>query len=143
MQEQLPITPPPVTHNPALDNRSIPELLKETWEETEKLFRQELELAVTELESRAKRAKTDLISASIAGAALYAGMLSLLAAVILLLSLAVAPWVAALIVGAATTIVGVALLAKAKKGLDPDNLKPERTVRSVKRDVQMLKEAVK
>jgi hypothetical protein len=122
--------------------RPLRELLSELWENSEKLVRQEFELALTELDNRIEKAKTALMSAAIGGAVLYAGVLAMVAALILLLAEVMAPWLAALIVGVAAASGGVLLLQKAKKA-KPENLKLERTAQSVRRDVQTFEEAVK
>jgi hypothetical protein len=122
--------------------RPLRELLSELWENSEKLVRQEFELALTELDSRIDKAKTALMSAAIGGAVLYAGVLAMVAGLILLLAELMAPWLAALIVGVAAAIGGVLLLQKARKA-KPENLKLERTAQSVRRDVQTFEEAVK
>lgn len=123
--------------------RPLRELLAELWENSEKLVRQEFQLALSELDQRVDKAKTALLGAAIGGAVMYAGVLALVAAVILLLAEIMVPWLAALIVGAAAVGAGVVFLQKAKKDVNPDNLKLERTAQSVRRDVQTFEEAVK
>jgi hypothetical protein len=122
--------------------KPLRELLRELWENSEKLVRQEFQLALSELDDRIDKAKMALMSAAIGGAVIYAGVLAIVAALILLLAEVMAPWLAALIVGAVAAIGGVLLLQKAKKA-KPENLKLERTARSVRRDVQTFEEAVK
>jgi hypothetical protein len=122
--------------------KPLRELLSELWENSEKLVRQEFQLALSELDDRIDKAKMALMSAAIGGAVIYAGVLAIVAALILLLAEVMAPWLAALIVGAVAAIGGVLLLQKAKKA-KPENLKLERTARSIRRDVQTFEEAVK
>ena len=87
------------------------------------------------------RFKRELLAVAIAVVTAYAGVIALLAAIILILAEFMAAWLSALIVAGATTLTGVALLIKAKRELRPRELAPERTLRSVKTDMQMLKEA--
>ena len=117
------------------------DLVKDLWENTQKLFRQEVELATTELDEKMSRFKRELLAVAIAVVTAYAGVIALLAAIILILAEFMAAWLSALIVAGATTLTGVALLIKAKRELRPRELAPERTLRSVKTDMQMLKEA--
>jgi predicted phage tail protein len=124
-----------------LGERPLRELVKDLWENTQKLFRQEVELATTELDAKMSRFKRELLAVAIAVAAAYAGVLALLAAIILILAEFMVAWLSALIVGGATTLAGIALLIKAKHDLRPRELAPERMLRSLKTDVQMLKEA--
>jgi hypothetical protein len=123
--------------------RPLRELLTELWENSEKLVRQELALALAELDDRIDKTKAALASAAIGGAVAYAGVLALVAAMILLLAEVMAAWLAALIVGVLATGCGALLLQKAKKNVEPDKLKLDRTARSVRRDVQTFQEAVK
>jgi len=52
----------------------------------------------------------------------------------------IAPGWAALIVGVVIALVGVALLAKGKKDLNPSNLTPEHTAAQLRKDGQLVKE---
>jgi hypothetical protein len=61
---------------------------------------------------------------------------------VLALALAVPAWLSAVLVGLVVTVVGAVLLARGKKSLENLDLKPKKTVASVKRDVEMMKEAV-
>ena len=130
-----------VVTRPDFGERPLRELVKDLLANTQKLFRQELELATTELDEKVSRFKRELLAVAVAVATVYAGVLALLAAITLILAELIAAWLAALIVGGATTLTGVLLLGKAKRELHPGELAPERTIRSVKTDVQMLKEA--
>jgi hypothetical protein len=123
--------------------RPLRELLPELWENSEKLVRQEFELALSELDQRVDKAKTALLGAAVGGAVLYAGVLAWVAAAILLLAEIMVLWLAALIVGAVAVGGGVVLLQKAKKDVKPENLKLERTAQNIRRDVQTFEEAVK
>src|SRR5690606_40799388 len=63
----------------------------------------------------------------------------LLLSAVYALSLVVQPWLAALIVGGVVSLVGIVLLLKAKKSLDPKAMVPERTIESLRRDQEMVK----
>jgi len=128
---------------PPSGERPVSEIVSELWENAEKLARQELELAIAELDRKVDSVKKDVVAAAIGGAVLYAGVLALVAAVILLLSKAIDPWLAAMIVGAVVSGVGFAFIQKGKKDLKSENLVPEQTARSVQRTANTFKEAVK
>jgi len=128
---------------PASGERPAREIIGELWENTEKLVRQELELAMAELDRKVDRLKTDVAMATMGGSVLYAGVLALVAALILLLSKAVDPWLAALIVGVVVTGIGFVLIQKGRKDLEAGNFAPKQTARSVERSAQTFKEAVK
>ena len=116
------------------------DLLKDLSEQTTRLARQEVELAKAELSVKAKQAGAGtgmLGGAGVLG--LYAGG-ALIGAAIAALSLAMATWLAALIVGvvlaAAAAIVALTGKKKVQEAMPPV---PERSVESVKEDVQWTK----
>jgi uncharacterized membrane protein YqjE len=80
--------------------RSVTELMQQASQQTGKLVRQEIRLAQLELREKGKRA--GLGAGMFGGAGLVAlyGVGALVAALILLIGTAVAPWLAGLIVGA-------------------------------------------
>ena len=127
-----------------LEDRSMPELLKQLSDQTATLVRQELELAKVELTAKGKQAG---IGAGMFGAAgmiaLYA-VGALTAAAILALSLAMSGWLAALIVAAVYGLVagGLAVTGRERvsRGVPPT---PEQTVQTVKEDVDYARERAK
>jgi uncharacterized membrane protein YqjE len=128
----------------ALDERSVPELMRQLSDQTATLVRQELELAKAELAVKGKRAG---VGAGMFGAAGVFGLYALgalTATVILALSLAMKGWLAALIVTVIyAAIAGVLALAgksNVSKGVPP---MPEQTVETVKEDVEVAKQRVK
>lgn len=123
--------------------RPVGEIIGELWENTEKLVRQEMELGLAELDRKATRLKADVTMAAVGGSVLYAGVLTLVAAVVLLLSEAIEPWFAALIVGVVVSGIGFMLVQRGKKDMENVDLKPEQTIRSVERSAHTFKEAVK
>ena len=121
------------------DERSVVSILTGLWEKTEVLVRQEMKLASAELDQKMDKAKRELIALGLCGGLLFAGLSSLVAAVILLLAEAVEPWIAAGIVGLAATAGGY-LLAQREKHAAAE-LVPERTIESIKKDVKTIREA--
>jgi hypothetical protein len=121
------------------NERQVGAIVADVWENAEKLVRQELELGLAELDRRVDKLKIGLVSATIGGAVLYAGLLTLLAAVVLGLSNVMAPWLAALIVGLVVTGVGAAMgkfgASKAAESAQPDQ-HLDRTVRAMKEAVK-------
>jgi predicted phage tail protein len=120
------------------DQESITDLLRRLMDELATLFRQELALASSEMSSAMSKLSRGLISVATGGAVLYAGFLTLLAAAVLALALVVEPWLAALIVGGVVTLIGVVMVLKGKKALEPSDLKPRRTVESLRQDKDVL-----
>ncbi|MDQ6933128.1 MAG: phage holin family protein [Candidatus Eremiobacteraeota bacterium] len=127
-----------------LQDASVGELLKRLSRETTLLVRQEIELAKTELTQKGKQAG---VSAGIFGAAGIVGLLAFgafTAFVILLLSVYMQSWLAALIVTIAYGAgAGILALTGKKKFQHASPLAPEQTVQTVKEDVQWAKTQVK
>lgn len=103
------------------------------------LFRNEVSLAKREIGLAVGDAKRGLGAVALAGALALGGYLALLTAAILGLATIMAPWLAALIVGIAASLIGLALLKWAQKKLDPAHFKLDRTQESVRRDVAAVR----
>lgn len=121
---------------------SVADLVDRLSEQTSRLVRDELRLARAEYTEKAKQGGT---AAGLfgAGAVLaWFGLGALIAAAILLLALVLPAWAAALIVTAVIfAAAGIAALLGKKKtqGLSPT---PERTVATVRRDADEIKERI-
>lgn len=103
------------------EERPIGVVVSELWENTEKLVRAEMQLGLAEIDRRVSHIKKDVTLATAGGAVMYAGVLSLVAALVMLLSKALAPWLSALIVGAVVAGAGFVMLQRGKNDL----LKPK------------------
>lgn len=119
----------------------LKDVLVELWQNMERLVRQELTLAGAELDVKAQRLKAELRAVAIGAALLAAGGLALVATIILLLALVMPAWTASLITGAVAAGVGFGLI-KAKQP-SPAELVPERTIRSVEKDLNTFREPIK
>ncbi|MET0343901.1 MAG: phage holin family protein [Polyangiales bacterium] len=121
------------------NQRELGAIVADVWENAEKLVRQELELGLSEIDRRVEKLKTGVTIAVIGGAVLYAGILVLLAALVLGLSNVMEPWLAALIVGAVVTGAGWTMSqrggSKAAESTQPDE--------HLHRTVGAMKEAIK
>jgi len=128
---------------PALrEDRSIGELFGQLSQDMTLLFRQELQLARTEMSEKISQVTSNLVSVVAGGFVAYVGALALVAALILGLHEAadIAPWVSALIVGGIFAIAGYFMLNRGLKELKRVDLAPRRTVETLKDDVQWAKE---
>jgi uncharacterized membrane protein YqjE len=130
------------TNTPALSDRSVAELLTQLSDQTAALVRHELELAKVELTEKGKAAGIGVGMFGAAGVVGLYGLGALIAAVILVLSLAMTGWLAALIVAVALGAVagGLALTGRTKvaQGVPPT---PQQTVETVREDVQVVRES--
>ena len=102
------------------------------------LVRNEVALAKAELTESSTRAKAGVVALIGAVSTLLAGSLALVAAIVLGLAKVMEPWLAALLVGVAITVVGLMLLQGAKKKLVPPHLEIDRTRSAVRNDVEVL-----
>ena len=125
---------------PELRERGMGELVKELSGQVSTLVRQEVDLAKAEIAEKGKKAG---VGAGMFGGAGVAALLmlgSLTAAVILALATAIPGWSAALIVTAIwAAIAGVLALQGRQKMREMGKPVPEKTVATVKEDVQWLK----
>jgi hypothetical protein len=102
------------------------------------LVRNEIALAKAELADSTNRAKAGFAALIGAVATLLAGALVLVAALILGLAEVMEPWLAALIVGVAISVIGIVLMVAAKKKLLPPHVEIDRTKAAVRSDVDVL-----
>lgn len=122
---------------------SLGELFSSLARDMSTLVRQEVALAKTELTQNAARAGKGAAAIAVGGLLAFFGAGALVAALILLLAIKLASWLAALIVGLALCGIGGVLamgaIAKLKKG----GLAPRQTVETLKEDSQWMKEQMK
>ena len=121
---------------------SVPGLIKSLADDVTHLFAQEIALAKTEVASAVKDIKAGVLSLAVGLGVLFAGFIVWLGAAVAGLSLFMETWLAGLIVGGVVALIGLALLLKAKKSLDPDAMVPNRTIDSLKRDEAMVRRTV-
>jgi hypothetical protein len=118
---------------PPTDNRSLGELFAELSRDMSTLVRKELELATTELAATGKEAARHVAIAATGGALMHAGLLVLLAALVIALAqLGITPWLAAAIVAVATMIIGYVLVNNGRSGLRQTQFAPRNTIETLK-----------
>jgi Putative Actinobacterial Holin-X, holin superfamily III len=125
------------------DDRSLGELFSELAQETSTLVRQEVNLAKTEMSQKASRAGRHAGVLAAGGALAYAGLLAILAAVIVLLDNVMPLWVSALLVGLVVAVVGYLLIRRALDALKREDFAPRETMETLKEDQQWAKEQTK
>jgi hypothetical protein len=115
------------------DERSLGELFSELSRETGQLVRKEVELATTEMTAKARRAGAAVAVAAAGGALVHAGLLVLLAAIVLGLAQAgMSPWLSASIVAVVTMIVGYALVNRGLAQLRRTSVVPTQAIETLK-----------
>jgi len=127
--------------------RPLVGLFADLWRESATLLRDEVALIKAEISEKLAEAAGGVAALAAAAAVLFAGFLLVLLAIVgalaLLLPEELAPWLAPLIVGIVALVVGWFLLAAGRSKLKSDNLKPSRSVRSMRQDAEVLKEHMK
>lgn len=127
---------------PTQNGRSMAEVLQDIVANIQEIFRSEFRLVKLEIQQQAavaSRSAVPLIIGLLLG--LYALGFLLLAAVHAL-SIVVDPWLASLIVGAAVLAISVALINVGKNRLKQLKV-PEKTVESVKENMQWAKQQIR
>ena len=125
------------------DDRSLGELFADLSRETTTLVRQEVELAKTEMTQKATRVLRNIGFLAIGGAIAYAGLLALIAAVIILLAMVIPWWLSALLVGLVIAGIGAFLIWKGLNALKQEDLVPRQTIETLKEDQEWAKEQVR
>jgi uncharacterized protein YoxC len=121
------------------DERSVSDVLQDIFGNVQDIVRSEVRLARAEIKTEAQKtakAGKSLVAGGIL--AFYAGGVLLLAAVYGL-SNVLAPWLAALVVGAFVAVVAATLISIGRSHLRLVN-KPEKTIKTMKEDVQWLRD---
>jgi hypothetical protein len=104
--------------------------------------RGEIALAKAEIDEKIEKAQRGAIESLAGGAIVYAGLLVLLSAVVFGLATQIPLWVAALIVGLGTTIVGAIALGKGKHDLSKKGLRPDRLIEEGRKTRRFAQEQV-
>lgn len=125
------------------DDRSLGELFSELAQDTSTLVRKEVQLAKTEMSQKASRVGKDVGFLAVGGAVAYAGLLAVLAGVIVLLGQVIPMWLSALLVGLVVAGVGYFLVRRGLDALKRENLAPRQTIETLKEDQQWAKDQMR
>lgn len=118
---------------------SISTLLKELAHEVPALVSKEAALARSEARETLRSTREGVGAVSAGGAVLLGGYIVLLIAAVYGLSNVMAPWLAALIVGAVATIAGLAMVEAGKKKFQSTSLRPDHTINSLRKDADAVR----
>lgn len=123
------------------DDRSLGELFSELAHESSTLVRQEIALARTELSQKAALAARGVGFVAVGGVLAYAGLLAVMAAIIVALGAVGIPlWLSALLVGIVFAATGYAFIRKGLGALKSRGLQPRQTMESLREDARWAKE---
>src|SRR5690606_22424330 len=99
------------------DERSLGELFSDLSRQTSELVRQEVALAKTELSQTAGQVGRNVAFLAIGGAVAYAGLLAILAAIVILIAEVIPWWLSALLVGIVVAAIGYFLIDRGRDAL--------------------------
>ena len=123
--------------------RSLSDVVQDIIANLQQIIRSEMRLATVEIKEKTDQAKKPATTLAIGGVLGLYGVGFVLLASMYALSLVLAPWLAALIVGVVLAIVATILVGSGRKSLKKIQALPEKTVQSVKENVQWSKEQIK
>jgi len=122
------------------DERSLGDLFAELASETSTLVRQEMALAKTEMTQKAMQVGRGVGVIGAGGVIAHAGLLALIAALILGLGTFMPLWLSALIVGLLVVVIGYVMIQQGRAALKRTDLTPNKTIETLKEDVEWAKE---
>ncbi len=122
------------------DDRSLGELLAELSQETAELVRREVRLAEAEMTQKAYRVGKNAGFLIAGGALAYAGLLAVVAGVIMRLGRTVRPWLSAILVGLSVAGAGGLLALKGIDALRREGVAPQETVETLQEDREWLRD---
>lgn len=93
-------------------DRSAVAIVASLWEKVESLVQLEMKLALAHAEDTVDALKRELVAKAIGGAIVFAGILTLMAAIVAALALTMEVWLAALLTSVTVIIAGVVLLRR-------------------------------
>lgn len=126
------------------DERSLGELFGDLARETSVLVRQEVQLAKTEMAQKASAIGKDIGLLTVGGAVAYAGLLALITTAIILLGTVGLPWwLAALIVTIVVLAIGGILVQRGLTALKHESMAPQQTIETLNEDRQWAKEQMR
>ena len=123
--------------------RTVSDVLQDILGNVQEIVRSEFKLAKVEVKNKAQRAARPAVVLAVGAAVGFYGLGFLFLAAVYALEIVVATWAAALIVGFLLAIVAGILLSSAQRSLRQIDPKPERTLHTVKENVQWTKERIK
>jgi hypothetical protein len=122
------------------DDRSLGELFSALAQDTSTLVRKEVQLAKTEMSQKASRVGKNVGFLAAGGAVAYAGLLAVIAGIIILLGQVIPMWLSALLVGLVVAGVGYFLVRRGLDALKQEDLAPRQTIETLKEDQQWAKD---
>jgi hypothetical protein len=126
------------------DERTLGEMFAELSRDMSALIRQEIQLAKTELTEKVRQLSKGGGLVVAGGLIAYGGLLAVIAAVVLaFVALGLPPWAAALVGGIVVAGAGYLLVRSGLAALRSLQLKPRKTIETLREDAQWLRAQTK
>lgn len=122
------------------DDRSIGELLAQLSRDTAEMVRREVRLAEAEMTQKAYRAGKNAGFVAAGGALAYAGLLAIVAGLIMLFGRTRRPWFSAFLVGLSVAGAGSLLALKGIDALRREGVAPQETVETLEENREWLRD---
>ena len=132
-----------MNENRQMENRPLGDLFSDLASDMSNLVRQEVALAKLEVTQKAKYLGRNVGYLVVGGAVAYAGLLAVIAAIIMLLDNYMPAWGAALLVGVVVALIAWLMIGKAMSALQQADLTPRETVETLKEDATWMKQQIK
>lgn len=132
-----------INENRPMENKPLGDLFGDLASDMSSLVRQEVALAKLEITQKAKYLGRNVGYLVVGGAVAYAGLLAVIAAIIMLLDNYMPAWGAALLVGVVVAGIAWLLIGKAMSALQQADLTPHETVETLKEDATWVKQQIK
>ena len=132
-----------INENRPMENRPLGDLFSDLATDMSNLVRQEVALAKLEITQKAKYLGRNVGYLVVGGAVAYAGLLAVIAAIIMLLDNYMPAWGAALLVGVVVALIAWMMIGKAISALQQADLTPHETVETLKEDATWMKQQIK
>ena len=132
-----------INENRPMENRPLGDLFSDLATDMSNLVRQEVALAKLEVTQKAKYLGRNVGYLVVGGAVAYAGMLAVIAAIIMLLDKVKPAWGAALLVGVLIAGIAWLLIGKAVAALQQAELPPRESVETLKEAATGAKQQIK
>lgn len=120
--------------------RSLGGLFTELTQETTTLFRQEIQLAKSEMTEKVRKAGAGIVTIAIGAVLALVAFQALVASAICGLALALPWWLSALIVGVVLMLLGAAAAMRGLSALRRERLAPRRTIESLRANTRWARE---
>jgi hypothetical protein len=125
------------------DDRSLGDLFGDLSRQLSSLVRQEVQLAKVEMTQKVSGVGKDVGMMAAGGFVAYAGLLAILAGIIVLVANWIPLWLSALIVGLIVVAAGYFLLQSGMKSMKERDMAPKQTIRSIQETTEWAKGQLK